>query len=128
MESQDIDIIEVVTQLGVAVLSGRTTEAVRVATLNGHLHTALQLHFGKSPNRLVELNSIRRYWKDVSSAFEMDLDHMRYGAPELVVSGERYRILDFSGHFAEMEPGCPHRKEWPCSEPPCSPVWHRRWE
>ena len=81
------------------------------------------LQFGTHPIRLIGLDSAARYWNpDDRSIREM----RERPAVVLEAGGKRYRILyPVEMWLTRPEPACPHLNEWPCTEPPCSPLWFR---
>ena len=117
------------TLAGAAKLFGRTPEAVRVATVQGHVRTCLVLRFGKHPIRLIELKSAQQYWTHTRPGLAYGLQtlkKMEERASVLEVSGKRYRILTTQEEpLVVQEPPCPHGSEWPCAKPPCNPLWFR---
>lgn len=126
-ETREIDVL---TPLGAALLTGRSTEAVRVATVQGHVRTRGVIQAGKHPVRLIDLHSALSYWKLSPDDPRVDQLKERGGAVlEDEVDGEtfRYRILtppEFVPYFTPETP-CYHGDWWPCTKPPCSPVWFR---
>ena len=124
--------IDVLTPLGAALLTGRSTEAVRVATVQGHVRIRGVTQAGKHPVRLIDLKSALSYW-DMSDDHPKVERMKEMGGTVLEdEDGFRYRILtpaEFVAYFTS-EPACPHGTGWPfnsqpCTTPPCSPLWFR---
>lgn len=81
--------------MGAAALSGMTADAVRTATIRGHVRTRVVLRFASRHVRLIDFCSAERYWqaRTRSIYYERDLADMRELADELLVNAERYRLL-----------------------------------
>ena len=120
-----METVDVITQRAAAGVFGLSDEAVRVATVQGHVRVALLVGSGRHPERLIEVQSARDYWSAVVLVHVSVLRRLNEAtqrAVSLEVGGTRYRII---GGFIEMEPPCPHGGEWPCSKGSCSPLWWR---
>lgn len=118
--------VDLITKMGAATLFGITADAVRTATIRGHVRTRVVLRFANRYDRLIDFHSAERYWqaRTRSVYFERDLADMRNRADELLVNAERYRLLH-PWPLVETEPACPHRSEWPCATPPCERLWFK---
>ncbi len=118
--------VDLLTKMAAATLFGITADAVRTATVRGHVRTRAVLRFANRYDRLIDLRSAERYWqqKTRSIYYERDLADMRDRAAELLVDAERYRLLH-TWPLVETEPACPHRNEWPCATPPCQKLWFK---
>ena len=116
--------VTALTPLAASVLFGRALEAVRVATVQGHVRTSAVVQFGKHPVRLIELASCVAYWGALDDARTVELDSMKRGAVVLDVGLAKLEVLH-PGSLVMLEPACPHDNPWPCTESPCSPMWFR---
>lgn len=90
-------VIDVLTPLGAVFLTGYSTEAVRVATVQGHVRTRGVLQTGKRPVRLLDLESVLSYWKIPLD--DPRVDHLKKERGGVLLVGEegyapfRYRVL-----------------------------------
>ncbi len=118
--------VDLLTKMGAATLFGITADAVRTATVRGHVRTRAVLRFANRYDRLIDLRSAERYWQEKTRSiyYERDLADMRDRAAELLVNAERYRLLH-TWPLVETEPACPHRNKWPCATPPCNKLWFK---
>lgn len=100
--------------MGAATLFGITADAVRTATIRGHVRTRVVLKSANRYDRLLDFCSAERYWRARTRSvyYELDLADMRDRADELLVNAVRYRLLH-PWPLVETEPACPHRSEWP---------------
>ena len=106
--------VDLITKMGAATLFGLTADAVRTATIRGHVRTHVVLRFANRYDRLLDFCSAERYWRARTRSvyYERDLADMRDRAYELLVKAVRYRLLH-PWPLVETEPACPHRSEWP---------------
>ena len=118
--------VDLITKMGAAALFGITADAVRAATVRGHVRTRVVLRFANRYDRLIDFCSAELYWRAGTRSvyYERDLAEMRDRAEELLVNAERYRLLH-PWPLVETEPACPHRSEWPCVTPPCERLWFK---
>ena len=92
--SDDFD-YEVISPLGVVVLTGRSNEAVRLATREKKVVTGITFYLENRPVRLLEVKSVRKYWK--SNIHDDELEAMREKPIFLEVDGFRFKVLHPDG-------------------------------
>lgn len=106
--------IEVVTPLVASIISGRSTEAVRVATMQGHVRVRCLVYAGAQPVRLLDLGDAAAYWSVDDSLVE---ELRNQGGPVLDEESwlDRYRVLSDPSYvrFVIPEPAAAQR------------LWHR---
>lgn len=123
--------VDLLTKMGAATLFGITADAVRTATVRGHVRTRAVLRFANRYDRLIDLRSAERYWqaKTRSIYYERDLADMRDRAAELwsTLSGTDCSILGRSwkrNQGARIATNGPARRRPATS---CGSSEHRTW-